>query len=62
MLSNLLEKDADDGLLTIESMEVLKLKPINELGTPVELIKAFGGKPQYELAIKELELEIYKEA
>ncbi|RKS12842.1 EcoAI/FtnUII family type I restriction enzme subunit R [Flavobacterium sp. 120] len=62
VLSNLLEKYADDGLLTIESMEVLKLKPINELGTPVELIEAFGGKPQYELAIKELELEIYKEA
>lgn len=62
VLSNLLEKYADDGLLTIESMEVLKLKPINELGTPVELIKAFGGKPQYELAIKELELEIYRKA
>jgi type I restriction enzyme R subunit len=62
VLSNLLEKYADDGLLTIESMEVLKLKPINELGTPVELIKAFGGKPKYELAIKELELEIYRKA
>lgn len=62
ILSNLLDKYADDGLLTIESMEVLKLKPINELGTPVELIKAFGGKPQYELAIKELEQELYRKA
>lgn len=62
VLSNLLDKYADDGLLTIESMEVLKLKPINELGTPVELIKAFGGKPQYELAIKELEQELYRKA
>ena len=62
ILSNLLDKYADDGLLTIESLEVLKLKPINELGTPVELIKAFGGKPQYELAIKELEQELYKKA
>ena len=62
VLSNLLDKYAHDGLLTIESMEVLKLKPINELGTPVELIKAFGGKPQYELAIKELEQELYKKA
>ncbi|MFC4477328.1 EcoAI/FtnUII family type I restriction enzme subunit R [Flavobacterium chungangensis] len=62
ILSNLLDKYADDGVLTIESLEVLKLKPINELGTPVELIKAFGGKPQYELAIKELEEELYKEA
>jgi len=62
VLSNLLDKYADDGLLSIESVEVLKLKPINELGTPVELIKAFGGKPQYELAIKELEQELYKKA
>lgn len=62
ILSNLLDKYADDGLLTIESLEVLKLKPINELGTPVELIKAFGGKPQYELAIKELETELYRKA
>lgn len=62
ILSNLLDKYADDGLLTIESMEVLKLKPINELGTPVELIKAFGGKPQYEKAIIELEQELYKKA
>lgn len=62
ILSNLLDKYADDGLLTIESMEVLKLKPINELGTPVELIKAFGGKPQYEFAIKELEQELYRKA
>nr|WP_315234406.1 DEAD/DEAH box helicase family protein [uncultured Flavobacterium sp.] len=62
VLSNLLDKYAHDGLLTIESMEVLKLKPINELGTPVELIKAFGGKPQYELAIKELEQELYRKA
>lgn len=62
ILSNLLDKYADDGLLTIESVEVLKLKPINELGTPLELIKAFGGKPQYELAIKELEQELYKKA
>ena len=38
------------------------MQPINELGTPLELIKAFGGKPQYELAIKELEQELYKKA
>jgi type I restriction enzyme R subunit len=62
VLSNLLDKYADDGLLTIESVEVLKLKPINELGTPLELIKAFGGRPQYELAIRELEQELYKKA
>lgn len=62
VLRNLLDKYAQDGLLTIESMEVLKLAPLNQLGTPVELVKAFGGKTQYLKAIKELEQELYKVA
>ena len=60
VLNNLLDKYAQDGLITIESTEVLKLDPLNKLGTPIELVKAFGGKPQYLKAIKELEQELYK--
>lgn len=59
ILNSLLDKYAEDGLLTIESTEVLKLDPLNKLGTPMELIKAFGGKPQYLSALKELETELY---
>ena len=44
VLNGLLDKYSDDGLLTIESVEVLKLDPLNKLGTPIELIKAFGCK------------------
>jgi type I restriction enzyme R subunit len=62
VLEKLLEKYADDGLLTIESTEVLKLDPLNKLGTPIELIKAFGSKQKYLEAIKELEKELYKVA
>jgi len=62
VISSLLDKYADDGLQTIESTEVLKLDPLNKLGTPVELIKAFGNKAQYLEAIKELEQELYKSA
>jgi len=62
VLEKLLEKYADDGLLTIESTEVLKLNPLNKLGTPLELIKAFGSKQKYLEAIKELEKELYKVA
>jgi len=60
VINNLLDKYTDDGLLTIESTEVLKLDPLNKLGTPIELVKAFGGKPQYRAALKELENELYK--
>ncbi len=62
VLEKLLDKYADDGLLTIESTEVLKLDPLNKLGTPVELIKAFGSKQKYLEALKELEKELYKVA
>ena len=60
VLKTLLDKYSQDGLITIESTEVLKLDPLNKLGTPIELVKAFGGKPQYLNAIKELEQELYK--
>lgn len=62
VLETLLDKYADDGLLTIENMEVLKLDPLNKLGTPIELIKAFGSKEKYLQALKELEKELYKVA
>ena len=60
VINSLLEKYTDDGLLTIESTEVLKLDPLNKLGTPIELVKAFGGKLQYTSALNELENELYK--
>ena len=59
VLNSLLDKYAEDGLLTIESTEVLKLDPLNKLGTPIELIKAFGSKKVYLQALKELETELY---
>jgi type I restriction enzyme R subunit len=62
VIQSLLEKYADDGLLTIESIEVLKLNPVNQHGSPIEIIKAFGGKADYLEALAELEQELYKAA
>ncbi|MBR9916754.1 DEAD/DEAH box helicase family protein [bacterium] len=61
VINNLLDKYSDDGLLTIESTEVLKLHPLNKLGTPIELIKAFGSKENYMKALIELESELYRQ-
>jgi type I restriction enzyme R subunit len=62
VLHALLEKYADEGISTIESAKVLKLKPFSDICTPVEIInKVFGGKDQYETAIQELEQELYKQ-
>ena len=61
VLKNLLLKYADVGVQEIESMQVLKVQPFNEIGSLGEIVKkGFGGKQQYEQAISELEAEIYQ--
>jgi type I restriction enzyme R subunit len=62
VIKSLLDKYADDDLLTIESLDVLKLDPLNKIGSPLEIINAFGGKENYIQALKELENELYKVA
>lgn len=62
VLEALLEKYADEGIENIESMEVLKVKPLNEFGSPIEIINEFGSKEEYLKAVKELESELYKSA
>lgn len=59
VLEALIEKYADEGIENIESMEVLKLNPIDQFGTPLEIVKTFGGKKEYLKAVKELENQIY---
>ena len=59
VLDSLLVKYENEGITSIEQGSVLKVKPINELGSPVELVRAFGKRPDFEKAIKELEKEIY---
>ena len=61
VLENLLLKYADVGVQEIESMQALKVAPFNEIGSLSEIVKkGFGGKAQYEQALKELEAEIYQ--
>lgn len=61
VLSSLLDKYADEGIREIEDVQVLKLKPFDTLGRPIEIIKTrFGDKQAYEQAINELESEIYQ--
>src|SRR5690606_22459160 len=51
VLESLLEKYTDEGISNLESMEVLKVNPIAEYGSPLEIVKSFGGKQQYLDAI-----------
>lgn len=61
VLDNLLDKYADAGIQEIESIQVLKLKPFDSMGTLPEIIKTgFGDRNGYNQALSELENEIYQ--
>jgi type I restriction enzyme, R subunit len=62
VLEALLDKYADSGLKSVESLEILKVDPLTHFGTPVEIIHLFGGKQNYLAAIQELEAQLYREA
>ena len=62
VLNALLDKYADGGLRSVESLEILKVDPLTSFGTPVEIVNLFGGKPNYIAAIEKLEAELYKKA
>jgi type I restriction enzyme R subunit len=55
----LLDKYADQGFDAIGTIEALKLDPFTQIGTPVELVKAFGGRDNYLEAIQQLQDAIY---
>ena len=59
ILNAIIDKFADDGIMEIESREILKFQPFDSFGTPYEIIREFGGKDKYEEAIRELERELF---
>ncbi len=56
----MLDKYADEGITNIENIEVLRVNPFDEFGSPLEIINEFGSKEKYLQAVKELEMELYK--
>jgi type I restriction enzyme, R subunit len=60
VLEALLDKYSDEGVENIESMDILKVKPLTDFGSPLEIISQFGSKDNYMNAVKELEQELYK--
>ena len=61
VLGALLDKYADEGVLNLDDANVLRIPPLDSLGTPVELVRAFGGKPGFERAVRDLQSALYRE-
>lgn len=60
VLEILLEKYMNQGITEVEDIKVLSLADFEKYGKPAKIVKLFGGKEQYEQAIKELEESIYE--
>ena len=62
VLDALLAKYADEGVLNLDDANVLRIAPFTELGTPVQLINAFGGREGFVKAVHDLQSALYREA
>jgi type I restriction enzyme R subunit len=62
VLAALLDKYADQGIGSIGEIQVLKLDPFPDLGTPVELVRRFGGRDQYLAAVHQIDDALYEPA
>jgi type I restriction enzyme R subunit len=60
VIDALLEKYADEGIENIEDIEILKVNPFTEFGSPIEIVQMFGGRAEYDQALHEVEELIYK--
>ncbi len=61
VLDALLAKYADEGVLDLGDANVLKIPPFTEIGTPVQLIRAFGGLQGFEGAVHDIQSALYQE-
>ena len=61
VLDALLDKYADEGVLNLDDANVLRIRPIDSLGTPMELVRAFGEKRDFERAVHDIQSALYRE-
>jgi type I restriction enzyme, R subunit len=59
VLEALLDKYADAGVGQIEETQVLTVAPFTQFGTPLEIVRIFGGTAQYQEAIRDLKRSLY---
>ena len=61
VLEGLLDKFVDEAVEGLETIDLLRVHPFDKMGTLVEIVRAFGGRPSYEKAVAALEEALYGE-
>lgn len=59
IINALLDKYAEEGIENIEDLSVFRVEPFSQFGTPIEILKIFGGRDKYMHLVEELEKELY---
>ena len=62
VLEALLQKYQDEGVTSLDDPQILRVSPFDTMGTPMELLKTFGGRPGFEKAVHELQSALYQGA
>ena len=59
MLEALLQKYQDEGVTSLDDPRILRVAPFDAMGTPMELLKRFGGRSGFEKAVYALQSALY---
>ena len=60
VLEALLVKYQDQGILDLGDPRILQVPPLDAMGTPIELIRPFGTRADFVLAVHELQSALYQ--
>ena len=61
VIDALFEKYADQGITAIDDIGDLTVSPFTEFGTPLEIVKLFGGRDKYLEVVQNIETAIYNQ-
>jgi type I restriction enzyme R subunit len=62
VLEALLQKYQDEGVTSLDDPQILRVAPFDTMGTPIELLKQFGGRNGFEKAVHEIQSALYGKA
>ncbi len=62
VLEALLQKYEDEGVIGLDDPRILQVTPFDAMGTPLQLIRQFGTRGDFERAVHELQSALYEGA
>ena len=57
-----MDKYQDEGVIDLGDPKVLHIAPFTQIGTPMQIVKEFGSKEEFDAAVRELQSTLYRDA